>query len=50
MDRLRRDDSSQGNLNLESQQVDCLDVLGDIAAARTARPFGRHGDRLQRSR
>jgi len=53
MDRLRRDDSSQGHLNLESQPVDCLDVLGDIAAAGkrsrsagTATPFNAAGDRM----
>jgi methanogenic corrinoid protein MtbC1 len=53
MDRLRRDDSSQGNLNLEPQPVDCLDVLGDIAAARkrgrsssAAAPFKAAGNRM----
>jgi methanogenic corrinoid protein MtbC1 len=52
MDRLRRDDSSQDNLNLESQQVDCLDVLGDIAGARRrdrsagTAPFSAAGDRM----
>jgi len=53
MDRLRRDDSSQGNLNLEPQPVDCLDVLGDIAAARkrgrsasAATPFKAAGNRM----